>query len=471
MAERDAQGQLGVQRGEFVPEEQLHQRRDRADQPDEAEAEGAQHRVGRQPHHGHPDAQGVAAGHHRRREPQRQFKTVQDRTLEEVVADHAPLEPAVGHQRVHQHREQHQQHQRGDPLPGAAQRDQPGGEQLLVRGPLRRCPGPPDGLPAAARWIINSPGITGFCFSACHLTTSHVWGLPLSWGDAEVRRGTARGAGSGHCVASREGGCARWVGGDADSGGAQHQRRGRREGISRSTPERRECGQRTGVVLGHRALLTRSRSTCRRATLSWKEPPGRGVPPVCRACMSLTSQLPDPVGRSRLQDVPPCRVVTWSTPPRTRVAGQPARACTLTLETRAHVNRSPASRQSPLRCWTVHATRQDPGCTVASAAVAVRTGRGCDRSNCRQSGQLRVVRRCRARRVVRLCPTPLPAVAVGPDAPVDRMSSARSAIRRTASAAPGAPRPAAPAAARPRAPRAVRRTSGPQVPTRTHAYP
>ena len=79
--------------------------------------------------------------------------------MKEIVADQAPLEPAVGDQGVHQHREQQQQHGRAHPLTRAARGDQARGEQLRVvvalhKGPFRFWDRPAPGRRAVTAFFL-----------------------------------------------------------------------------------------------------------------------------------------------------------------------------------------------------------------------------------------------------------------------------------------------------------------------------
>ena len=93
----------GRTRAEEEPEEQLHQDRRAAEEPDVACRGPAQHRVLREPHHREHSAQHDPDEHRDDRQLQRHQQTPHDRRLEEVAEHQVPVQRLVGGQELDEH--------------------------------------------------------------------------------------------------------------------------------------------------------------------------------------------------------------------------------------------------------------------------------------------------------------------------------------------------------------------------------
>jgi len=134
-AERDPERDARIERRDEAPEEDLHEHRRAAEEPDVDPARPRDERVRRQAHDGEHDAERDADRHRDDGELERQDEAAEDPGVEEVVADRPPLEARVRRDRVGDGDEDEQQDGRRDPPPRAAHRD---GLDLLRPDGLRR---------------------------------------------------------------------------------------------------------------------------------------------------------------------------------------------------------------------------------------------------------------------------------------------------------------------------------------------
>ena len=150
---------VGDDRGEEVPEEELHQQRGAAEEPDVGPAEPGQDRVGGHPQDGEDDTADDADRHGEGGQQQRGPQPLHDHRREEELADGPPLHPGIGDPALQEEDQQEGHDDRGDALARAPYGD---GAQGFRGGAGAGAAGvrPGEGLGHAA------PPFTVACFSA-----------------------------------------------------------------------------------------------------------------------------------------------------------------------------------------------------------------------------------------------------------------------------------------------------------------
>ncbi len=121
--ERDADGDLGKDGGDVEPEEDLNQHRRTAEEPDVEPAHRGDDGVLREPHHRQQDPENDADRHGDRRQLQGDDDAFEDLLVEQVGADHAPVQQRCGGEDVDGQRHKPKHQHREDPAPRVPHRD------------------------------------------------------------------------------------------------------------------------------------------------------------------------------------------------------------------------------------------------------------------------------------------------------------------------------------------------------------
>ncbi len=130
-----------VQIAEVVQQEQQHDQRNRAEQPDVAPGQRAQQRRDRQPRQRDRQRQREAGRAAHQGQHQGLGEPVEHRRREEPLREHAPFPARIAEHRVEHQREQRdRQHAAGDARPGAGSARCAGAGSRRARPPRRGCP-------------------------------------------------------------------------------------------------------------------------------------------------------------------------------------------------------------------------------------------------------------------------------------------------------------------------------------------
>ena len=116
---------LGVQSGDVVPEQQLHEHRRAAEEPDVEPARAREQRVRREPHDREHHAEHDPDRHRDHRQLDRHHQAREDAVVEQVFADDAPLKPGLVTTERTSAAAITSDDRRGDPAARAADRDGP----------------------------------------------------------------------------------------------------------------------------------------------------------------------------------------------------------------------------------------------------------------------------------------------------------------------------------------------------------